>query len=143
VVAQDGLVPLHAFLDRHAPYQIHVSTIHIMSCKVDSLVHLLDYSQCLPGAPPSTPPPGSGSAIPFLGGVNTAGYDFSVATDGSFTGTGVSPPPSQYAHFVAQGANLFRIRESLIYICVVLSAMLICFQLSVRIICCSPSDFDE
>ncbi|KAF8498006.1 endoglucanase [Gautieria morchelliformis] len=73
------------------------------------------YSQCLPGAappspPPSSPPPsGSGSGLPFLGGVNTAGYDFTVATDGSFTGTGVSPPPYQYAHFAGQGANLFRI----------------------------------
>ncbi|KAI8990490.1 glycoside hydrolase superfamily [Trametes punicea] len=47
--------------------------------------------------------------LPRLGGVNTAGYDFSVATDGSFTGTGVSPPPSQYTHFAKEGANLFRI----------------------------------
>ncbi|KAI1789786.1 glycoside hydrolase superfamily [Ganoderma leucocontextum] len=56
------------------------------------------YSQC-------TPAP----ALPRLGGVNTAGYDFSVATDGSFNGTGVSPPPAQFTHFAGQGANLFRI----------------------------------
>jgi hypothetical protein len=52
-----------------------------------------------------------GTTIPFLGGVNTAGYDFSVATDGSFTGTGVDPPVSQYQHFAMQGVNLFRIRQ--------------------------------
>ncbi|KAF8578407.1 glycoside hydrolase family 5 protein [Ramaria rubella] len=75
------------------------------------------YSQCLPGtAPPptssasgSSPVQTSASGLPPLGGVNTAGYDFSVATDGSFNGTGVSPPPSQYAHFSGEGANLFRI----------------------------------
>lgn len=33
------------------------------------------------------------------------------ATDGSFNGTGVSPPVSQYTHFTAEGANLYRIRE--------------------------------
>ncbi|RDX51098.1 endoglucanase [Lentinus brumalis] len=66
------------------------------------------YSQCLPGAPsgPSAPTP---STLPRLGGVNTAGYDFSVATDGSFNGTGVPPPPSQFTHFANEGANLFRI----------------------------------
>ncbi|KIJ68220.1 glycoside hydrolase family 5 protein [Hydnomerulius pinastri MD-312] len=47
--------------------------------------------------------------LPFLGGVNTAGYDFSVSTDGSFTGTGVSPPTDQYTHFASEGVNLFRI----------------------------------
>ncbi|KAF7799321.1 hypothetical protein EIP86_010553 [Pleurotus ostreatoroseus] len=74
------------------------------------------YSQCLPGTAPvstSTAPssPSSTPASPIirLGGVNTAGYDFSVATDGSFTGTGVSPPTSQYSHFTAEGANLYRI----------------------------------
>jgi endoglucanase len=41
--------------------------------------------------------------------VNTAGYDFSVATDGSFSGTGQTPPSSQYAHFANEGANIFRI----------------------------------
>ncbi|KIJ68221.1 glycoside hydrolase family 5 protein [Hydnomerulius pinastri MD-312] len=77
------------------------------------------YYQCLPGtatptttsttagSSPTSPPPSGGPG--FLGGVNTAGYDFSVATDGSFTGTGVSPPTSQYQHFASQGANLFRI----------------------------------
>ena len=67
--------------------------------------------------------------ISFLGGVNTAGYDFSVvssikphsnkevtdynhkSTDGSFTGTGVSPPVEQFSHFSSQGVNIFRIRE--------------------------------
>jgi len=44
-----------------------------------------------------------------LGGVNTAGYDFTVNTTGFFTGTGVSPPPYQYAHFSGEGANLYRI----------------------------------
>ncbi|KZP31157.1 glycoside hydrolase family 5 protein [Athelia psychrophila] len=38
-----------------------------------------------------------------------AGYDFSVSTDGSFTGVGVPPPVSQYSHFAAQGVNIFRI----------------------------------
>ncbi|KAH7930545.1 cellulase-domain-containing protein [Leucogyrophana mollusca] len=80
------------------------------------------YWQCLPsstsasathtttsaGSSP-TQPSGGGSSIPFLGGVNTAGYDFSVATDGSFSGTGTTPPASQYAHFAAEGVNLFRI----------------------------------
>ncbi|PAV22467.1 glycoside hydrolase family 5 [Pyrrhoderma noxium] len=47
--------------------------------------------------------------ISFLGGVNTAGYDFSVSTDGSFTGTGVSPPVEQFSHFASQGVNIFRI----------------------------------
>jgi endoglucanase len=32
-----------------------------------------------------------------------------VKTDGSFTGTGVSPPVSQYQHFASQGVNIFRI----------------------------------
>ncbi|KAL1951468.1 hypothetical protein VTO73DRAFT_617 [Trametes versicolor] len=66
------------------------------------------YSQCLPSSSPSAPSAPSSSLIQ-LGGVNTAGYDFSVATDGSFTGTGVSPPPSQFTHFSSQGANLYRI----------------------------------
>lgn len=99
-----------------------------------------DYSQCLPGgsgggggsttttAPPtSTGTPAGG--LPFLGGVNLAGYDFTVVrrllffqafpfltilkyTNGSFTGTGISPPVSQISHFASQGVNIFRIRES-------------------------------
>ncbi|RPD82337.1 cellulase-domain-containing protein [Lentinus tigrinus ALCF2SS1-7] len=64
------------------------------------------YSQCLPGAAAPAP---TGSSLPRLGGVNTAGYDFSVATDGSFNGTGVTPPPAQFTHFANEGANLFRI----------------------------------
>lgn len=47
--------------------------------------YLLDYSQCLPGtatstaatSSPSNPPTGL-SGLPRFGGVNTAGYDFSV-----------------------------------------------------------------
>ncbi|KAL1738305.1 hypothetical protein HDZ31DRAFT_78470, partial [Schizophyllum fasciatum] len=48
-------------------------------------------------------------AIPFLGGVNTAGYDFSVHTDGSFNGTGTDPPAWQFQHFADEGVNIFRI----------------------------------
>ncbi|KZT02401.1 glycoside hydrolase family 5 protein [Laetiporus sulphureus 93-53] len=44
-----------------------------------------------------------------LGGVNTAGYDFSVDTSGDFSGTGDTPPASQYTHFTAEGVNLYRI----------------------------------
>ncbi|KZP20628.1 glycoside hydrolase family 5 protein [Athelia psychrophila] len=40
------------------------------------------------------------NAIGPLGGVNMAGYDF---------GAGVIPPVGQYAHFAAQGVNIFRI----------------------------------
>jgi endoglucanase len=54
-------------------------------------------------------PAATGAALPFLGGVNTAGYDFSVSTDGSFSGTGVSPPTGQYQHFASEGVNVFRI----------------------------------
>ncbi|TCD59883.1 Manganese dependent endoglucanase Eg5A [Steccherinum ochraceum] len=73
------------------------------------------YSQCIPGAAPPTSTasapstPTATGALARLGGVNTAGYDFSVATDGSFTGTGVTPPASQFSHFANEGANLFRI----------------------------------
>ncbi|KAK7059150.1 Manganese dependent endoglucanase Eg5A [Paramarasmius palmivorus] len=49
------------------------------------------------------------SSLPFLGGVNTAGYDFSVATNGSFTGNGVDPPVFQFEHFASQGVNVFRV----------------------------------
>ncbi|KAH9948197.1 glycoside hydrolase superfamily [Amylocystis lapponica] len=44
-----------------------------------------------------------------LGGVNTAGYDFSVATDGTYSGTFAVPPSYEYAHFSGEGANLYRI----------------------------------
>ncbi|KAG5635067.1 Manganese dependent endoglucanase Eg5A [Sphagnurus paluster] len=47
--------------------------------------------------------------LPFLGGVNMAGYDFTVYTDGSFSGKGNDPPTSQFAHFASQGVNIFRI----------------------------------
>ncbi|KAI0652074.1 glycoside hydrolase superfamily [Trametes meyenii] len=80
------------------------------SCASGSVCTALNdyYSQCLPGASaPSGGAPSSG--LPRLGGVNTAGFDFSVATDGSFTGTGVPPPASQFTHFSNEGANLYRI----------------------------------
>ncbi|KLO20744.1 glycoside hydrolase [Schizopora paradoxa] len=67
---------------------------------------------CTPSSTSSAAPAGPtiNNGLPaFLGGLNTAGYDFSVATDGSFTGTGVSPPVSQYTHFAAEGVNIFRI----------------------------------
>ncbi|KZW01041.1 glycoside hydrolase family 5 protein [Exidia glandulosa HHB12029] len=48
-------------------------------------------------------------ALGPLGGVNNAGFDFGVATDGSFSGSGVAPPTDQFAHFASQGVNLFRI----------------------------------
>jgi endoglucanase len=32
-----------------------------------------------------------------------------VKTDGSFTGTGYSPPVEQFSHFASQGANIFRV----------------------------------
>ncbi|TDL21861.1 cellulase-domain-containing protein [Rickenella mellea] len=90
------------------------------------------YSQCLPGSnpPPTTKPPvttptktststaptqtsgGGGGvppAVPFMGGVNTAGYDFTVYTNGSFSGVGYAPPPSQFTHFAGQGVKLFRV----------------------------------
>jgi len=44
-----------------------------------------------------------------LGGVNTAGYDFSVDTSGDYTPPYTAPPTSQYTHFSAEGANLYRI----------------------------------
>jgi len=85
-----------------------------------------DYSQCLPGTATSTvqtstptsttagsTPTGGSSGLPWIGGVNTAGYDFTVSTDGSFNGTGVSPPTNQFSHFASQGAKIFRIRKYL------------------------------
>ncbi|EPT01473.1 hypothetical protein FOMPIDRAFT_115275 [Fomitopsis schrenkii] len=52
----------------------------------------------------------SGQAtVPRLGGVNTAGFDFTVYTNGSFTDSAAPPPTWQYAHFSAEGANLYRI----------------------------------
>jgi endoglucanase len=62
------------------------------------------YSQCESGGAVNP-----SAALPFLGGVNTAGYDFTVTTDGSFSGTGVSPPAAQYQHFASEGVNVFRI----------------------------------
>ncbi|KAF9038234.1 glycoside hydrolase superfamily [Panaeolus papilionaceus] len=77
------------------------------------------YSQCLPGSSnpspttTSTPPTNTNAppagGLPFLGGVNLAGYDFSVYTNGSFSGTGIDPPNFQVNHFASQGVNAFRI----------------------------------
>ncbi|XP_006454003.1 hypothetical protein AGABI2DRAFT_189329 [Agaricus bisporus var. bisporus H97] len=77
------------------------------------------YSQCLRGTattttttsssgptPTTAPSPGR---LPFLGGINMAGYDFTVFTDGSFNGTGQDPPVQQFSHFASQGVNVFRI----------------------------------
>ncbi|KAH9836973.1 glycoside hydrolase superfamily [Rhodofomes roseus] len=47
--------------------------------------------------------------VPRLGGVNTAGFDFTVYTNGSFTNNAAAPPTWQYAHFSGEGANLYRI----------------------------------
>ncbi|KAF8898927.1 endoglucanase [Infundibulicybe gibba] len=90
------------------------------TCASGSFCSVLNpyYSQCLPGTGPGTPTTSTPSgpiattpagSPPFLGGVNMAGYDFSVATDGSFNGTGVNPPVSQFSHFASQGVNIFRI----------------------------------
>ncbi|KAK7680569.1 Manganese dependent endoglucanase Eg5A [Cerrena zonata] len=90
------------------------------SCASGSVCTKLNdyYSQCVPGAAapsttlpsaPSGPTAAPAGALPQLGGVNTAGYDFSVATDGSFKGPPADPPTSQFTHFAGQGANLFRI----------------------------------
>ncbi|KAI0271430.1 putative cellulase precursor [Gloeopeniophorella convolvens] len=98
----------------------HLPTAGATACASGSVCTVSSpyYSQCLPGTASSTPTTSSTSSspsstpksgLPFLGGVNTAGYDFSVATDGSFNGTGVSPPTSQYTHFAAQGVNIYRI----------------------------------
>ncbi|KZT02406.1 glycoside hydrolase family 5 protein [Laetiporus sulphureus 93-53] len=54
-------------------------------------------------------PKGAFSQLPRLGGVNTAGYDFTVYTNGSFTNSAAMPPAWQYAHFSAEGANLYRV----------------------------------
>ncbi|KAI0830537.1 glycoside hydrolase superfamily [Trametes gibbosa] len=86
------------------------------ACASGSVCTVLNayYSQCLPGTATTPPASPTGPSTPTaslirLGGVNSAGFDFSVATDGSFTGTGVSPPPAQFTHFANEGANLFRI----------------------------------
>lgn len=49
------------------------------------------------------------SAFGPFGGVNEAGFDFTVYTNGSFTGPGTPPPTAQFQHFASQGVNLFRI----------------------------------
>ncbi|RSH78047.1 uncharacterized protein EHS24_002502 [Apiotrichum porosum] len=48
------------------------------------------------------------SALPFVGGVNLAGCDFGMSTDGT-SGTSYCPGTSQISHFVDQGANVFRL----------------------------------
>jgi len=80
------------------------------------------YSQCLPGtaststtvsttttATSTSSTSTSTSTVPYFGGVNTAGYDFGMGTDGSVTSPFVAPPTSQYSHFAAEGVNIFRI----------------------------------
>ncbi|WWD22615.1 hypothetical protein CI109_107108 [Kwoniella shandongensis] len=47
-------------------------------------------------------------ALPRLGGVNLAGCDFGMNTDGS-SGTTYCPGTEQIAHFVKDGANVFRL----------------------------------
>ncbi|EPT01475.1 hypothetical protein FOMPIDRAFT_142907 [Fomitopsis schrenkii] len=49
------------------------------------------------------------ATIPRLGGVNTAGFKFTMYANGSFRHTDPAPPTWQYAHFSAEGANLYRI----------------------------------
>ncbi|KAG9051771.1 Manganese dependent endoglucanase Eg5A [Serendipita sp. 407] len=57
----------------------------------------------------STPTTTSNSGLPRLKGVNMAGYDFTVYTNGSFSGVGYAPPTSQFSHFSSQGVNVFRV----------------------------------
>ncbi|EED77764.1 candidate endoglucanase from glycoside hydrolase family GH5 [Postia placenta Mad-698-R] len=52
---------------------------------------------------------GVGAQLIRLGGVNTAGYDFTVYTNGSFTNNAAIPPAWEYAHFSGEGANLYRV----------------------------------
>ncbi|WVQ94395.1 hypothetical protein IAU59_001474 [Kwoniella sp. CBS 9459] len=47
-------------------------------------------------------------ALPRLGGVNLAGCDFGMNTDGS-SGTTYCPGTEQIAHFASKGANIFRL----------------------------------
>ncbi|WRT63122.1 uncharacterized protein IL334_000025 [Kwoniella shivajii] len=47
-------------------------------------------------------------ALPRLGGVNLAGCDFGMNTDGS-SGTSYCPGTEQIGHFVKDGANVFRL----------------------------------
>ncbi|KAJ4464092.1 glycoside hydrolase superfamily [Lentinula edodes] len=79
------------------------------SATASSSVKSTTTSSSVAAASSSATSSASSSSLGFRGGVNTAGYDFSVYTDGSFSGTGVTPPSSQYAHFANQGANVFRI----------------------------------
>jgi len=85
------------------------------------------YYQCLPGTAATTSsstrtsssstrstsasatPSSVLSGLPRLKGVNEAGYDFSVYTNGSFSGVGYAPPASQFTHFASQGVNAFRV----------------------------------
>lgn len=49
------------------------------------------------------------SSIPLLAGINLAGFEFGIQTDGSFTGTPVPPPTTQIDHFIKQNVNLMRV----------------------------------
>ncbi|CAG7851097.1 Endoglucanase 1; AltName: Full=Carboxymethyl-cellulase 1; Short=CMCase 1; Short=Cellulase 1; AltName: Full=Endo-1,4-beta-glucanase 1; Flags: Precursor [Serendipita indica DSM 11827] len=58
----------------------------------------------------STSTSGGGlSGLPRLKGVNIAGFDFTVRTDGSYTDAYVTPPSFQFNHFASQGVNAFRV----------------------------------
>lgn len=54
-------------------------------------------------------------SLPFLGGVNMAGYQLITYTNGTFIGSnggnGSTPPVGQFAHFADQGVNVFRVRK--------------------------------
>ena len=64
-----------------------MTSLSICSVAQPTSPYCADYSQCIPGAaapsasptsPSSAPTPAPSGALPRLGGVNTAGYDFSV-----------------------------------------------------------------
>ncbi|WVQ72195.1 hypothetical protein IAR50_001741 [Cryptococcus sp. DSM 104548] len=48
-------------------------------------------------------------ALPRLGGVNLAGCEFGIGQDGYATGGATCPDVAQIAHFVKDGANVFRL----------------------------------
>lgn len=72
-------VELRAFPERSAPSTTTVSTSFIQPESFRNHSPL-DYSQCTPGTGTSAPAPSPTSGLPRLGGVNTAGYDFSVVS---------------------------------------------------------------
>lgn len=68
-------------------------------------------------------PAAHAASLPFLGGVNLAGYQLVTSIEGVFNGTnggkGSTPPVGQIAHFANQGVNVFRIRKYIILLEVV------------------------